>query len=197
MSQDQQTIQQLLSKARSFKKQGQNKKAIAEYRKALQITPENLDALNEMGLTHIHIGEQNEAIIAFDLAISFAPNDTRGHANKVEAYLTLGSFEEANATADTGLELIPDSSELWAKKARALESLLKIDEAIEAYNKALTYDSNNPETWKALALCFDAQENWAAVARSYRIAAGLHEKRGENRDAESCIKFAEMAEKSE
>jgi tetratricopeptide (TPR) repeat protein len=163
----------------------------------LQITPENLDALNEMGRTHIHIGEQNHAIIAFDLAISFAPLDFRGHSNKVEAYLTLGSFEEANAEADSGLEFAPKSAELWSKKAQALESLLKIDEAIEAYNEALKHDSSEPETWKALALCLDAQEKWAAVARAYRIAGGLHQKRGEERDAESCFKFADLAEDSE
>ncbi|MFW9811598.1 MAG: tetratricopeptide repeat protein [Candidatus Thorarchaeota archaeon] len=197
MSQDAQTAEQMLSKARSLKRQGQNKKAIEAYREILIQNPENLDALNEMGLAHIHIGEQSDAIIAFDLAINFAPNDFRAHSNKAEAYITLGSFDEASAAADLGLEYAPDSAELWSKKARALESLLRIDEAIEAYNKSLKYESNNPETWKALALCFDAKENWPAVARSYRIAAGLHKKRGENQDAESCYKFAELAEKSE
>jgi len=43
----------------------------------------------------------------------------------------------------------------------------------------------------------DAQEKWAAVARAYRIAANLHsKKRGEMQDAESCEKFAQMAERS-
>jgi tetratricopeptide (TPR) repeat protein len=150
-----------------------------------------------MGLTHVHIGEQNEAIVAFDLAISISERDPRAHSNKAEAYLTLGSFEEAKIVADEGLTHAPESAELWAQKARALESLLKIDEAIEAYNESIKYDSCNPETWKALALCLDAQENWPAVARAYRIAGGLHQKLGENQDAESCFKFAEMAEKSE
>jgi len=197
MSQDEQTVDQLLTRARLLRQQGENKKAIEAYRNVLQISPDNLDALNEMGLTHIHIGEQNAAIIAFDLAISFAPLDFRGHSNKVEAYLTLASFEDANAEADTGLEFVPKSAELWTKKARALESLLKIDEAIEAYNESLKHDSSQPETWKALALCLDAQEKWAAVARAYRIAGGLHQKRGEKRDAESCFKFADLAEDSE
>lgn len=163
----------------------------------MQLAPDDLDTLNEMGLTHIHIGEQNEALVVFDLAISISAEDYRAHANKAEAYITLGSFEEANATADEGLKYAPMSAELWAKKARALESLLKIDEAIEAYNESIKFDSCNPETWKALALCLDAQENWAAVARAYRIAGGLHQKLGENQDAESCFKFAEMAEKSD
>ena len=135
--------------------------------------------------------------MAFDLAISISELDPRAYSNKAQAYLTLGLFEEASRTADEGLNYAPDSSDLWAKKARALESMLRIDEAVEAYNKAISFDSCDPETWKALALCLDAQENWAAVARAYRIAGGLHQKRGENQDAESCFKFAEMAEKSE
>jgi len=197
MSQDELTFDQRIALARTLRQQGQNKKAIEAYRNALQLSPDDLDALNEMGLTHIHIGEQNEAIVAFDLAISISEDDPRAHSNKAEAYLTLGSFEEAKNIADEGLKHAPENAELWAKKARALESLLRIDEAIEAYNEAIKYDSGNPETWKALALCLDAQENWPAVARAYRIAGGIHQKRGENQDAESCFKFAEMAENAE
>ena len=197
MSQDEQTFDQWIARARTLRQQGQNKKAIDAYRQALQLSPDSLEALNEMGLTHIHIGEQNEAIVAFDLAISISDLDPRAHSNKAEAYLTLGLFEESLKAAEEGLSYAPESAELWSKKARALESLLRIDEAVEAYNKAISFDSCDPETWKALALCLDAQENWAAVARAYRIAGGLHQKRGENQDAESCFKFAEMAEKSE
>ncbi|MHA1493807.1 MAG: tetratricopeptide repeat protein [Candidatus Thorarchaeota archaeon] len=134
--------------------------------------------------------------MAFDLAIDIAPKDFRGHSNKAEAYLTIGEFEAAITVANRGLKEIPESSEIWIKKARALESLLQIEDAVASYNQALLHDSGNPETWKALALCLDAQEKWEAVARAYRIAAGLHSKRGEMQDADSCEKFAQMAERS-
>jgi tetratricopeptide (TPR) repeat protein len=196
MSLDSLTVDELIAKAKSFRQQWQNKLAIETYRKVLEKEPENLDILNEMGLAHIHIGEQSDAIIVFDLAISIAPKDYRGHSNKTEAYLTIGEFEVANTTADAGLKILPNNSELWTKKARSLESLLQIQDAIDAYNEALKHESGNPETWKALALCLDAQEKWAAVARAYRIAAGLHSKRGEMQDADSCEKFAQMAEQS-
>ena len=196
MSLDGFSVEDLISKARSFRQQGMNKKAIDTFRMILAQQPENLEILNEMGLAHIHIGEQSDAIIVFDLAIDIAPKDYRGHSNKTEAYLTLGQFEVANTIADEALKLLPDNAEIWTKKARALESLLQIQDAIDAYNEALKHDSGNPETWKALALCLDAQEKWAAVARAYRIAANLHLKRGEMQDADSCEKFAQMAERT-
>ncbi len=197
MPQEDPSVEQLISKARSLRMQGNNKKAIDTFRQVLQLQPDNTDILNEMGLAHIHIGEQNDSLLAFDLAISIDPKDFRGYSNKAEAYITLGSFEEAEKAATAGLKLISNNADLWIKKARALESLLKIDEAVKAYNEALKHDSDNPNTWKALALCLDAQEKWSAVARAYRIAAGLHEKQGENQDADSCLKFAKMAENSE
>jgi tetratricopeptide (TPR) repeat protein len=196
MSLDGLSVDELISKARTLRQQGQNKKAIEVFRKVLEQEPENLDILNEIGLAHIHIGEQSDAIIVFDLVISIAPNDYRGHSNKAEAYLTIGEFETANTVADASLKVLPKNADIWTKKARALESLLEIEDAIAAYNQALLNDSGNPETWKALALCLDAQEKWAAVARAYRIAAGLHSKRGEMQDADSCEKFAQMAERS-
>ena len=196
MSLDGLSVEELITKARTLRQQGQNKKAIEAFRKVLEQEPENLDILNEIGLAHIHIGEQSDAIIVFDLVISIAPNDYRGYSNKAEAYLTIGEFETANTVADAALKVLPKNADIWTKKARALESLIQIDDAIASYNQALLNDSGNPETWKALALCLDAQEKWAAVARAYRIAAGLHSKRGEMQDADSCEKFAQMAERS-
>jgi len=196
MSAEGQSFDQLISQARLLRQRGENKKAIASYQQALTLNPEAADALNEMGLAHIHIGEQFEAITAFDRAIDIQAHEPTGHSNKVEAYLTVGDFAGALAAAEKGLFAIPESAQLWVKKARALESFLKIPEAIEAYNESLRHDSDNPETWKALALCLDAQEKWSEVARAYRIAAALHRKRGEYRDSESCSKFASMAEKT-
>ncbi len=196
MSSDSQSFEQLLQAARNLRLRGENKKAIDAYRAALQVNPESIEALNEMGLTHIHIGEQIEAILVFDAAIAAKPDDPSPHANKVQAYLTIGSFQEALAAADVGILVAPTSAELHANRARALESLLRIQDAIDSFNESLKYDSDNPETWKALALCLDAQAKWDEVARAYRIAGSLHEKRGERADAESCFKFAEMAENS-
>lgn len=196
MSSGDEAFEQLISKARLLRQQGQNKKAIEAYRAALEQDDSNIDALNEMGLVHIHIGEQPLAIVAFDLAISVSPEDPRAYGNKAEAYLTSGDFDDALDAANEGLRNAGDNAILWTKKARALESMIKIDEAVVAYNEALKLDSENPETWKALALCMDALEMWDEVARAYEIAASLHEKRGENQDAESCMKFAEFARRS-
>ena len=196
MSSGEQSFEQLLSKARFLRQQGQNKKAIETYRQALELDDSNIDALNEMGMVHIHIGEQSLAIVAFDLAISVQPHDPRAYSNKAEAYLTMGSFEDALEVTTEGLKNIKDNAGIWSKRARALESLFKIDEAIVAYNEALKLNSENPEIWKALALCMDALEMWDEVARAYEIAASLHERRGENQDAESCRKFAELAKRS-
>lgn len=196
MSSVDQSFKQLISKARLLKQQGQNKKAIEAYRAALEQDESNIDALNEMGLVHVHIGEQALAIVAFDLAISVAPKDPRAYSNKTEAYLTTANYEEALNTAKEGLKIVDDDALLWTKKARALESMMRIDQAVVAYKEALKLDSENPETWKALALCMDALEMWDEVARAYEIAASLHERRGENQEAESCLKFAEFARRS-
>ncbi|MFW9909007.1 MAG: tetratricopeptide repeat protein [Candidatus Thorarchaeota archaeon] len=196
MSSDGLSFDKLLQEARLLRQSGENKKAIEVYRRALEIKPESIVALNEMGVTHIRIGEQAEAIMVFDTAISIKPDEASSHINKVEAFLTLGSFEEALISADIGLIVAPTNAVLHEKRARALESLLRIPEAVDAFNESIRYDSENPETWKALALCLDAQAKWVEVARAYRIAGSLHQKRGELRDAESCFKFAEMAEKS-
>lgn len=191
------TQDQWLSKARSLRQQGMNKKSIEAFRKVLQLDPNHLDALNEMGLVYIHIGEQTDAIIALDYAIDINPKDYRAYSNKAQAHLSLGAFEDALAAAETGLKYCPQEAELWVKKARALESLFKIQDAVIAYNEALKYDSDNPESWESLALCYDALEQWPAVQRAYRIAASLHLKRGESQDAESCLKFAESAARTE
>jgi superkiller protein 3 len=187
MASDDKSIGQLLDNARLLRQSGEYKKAVQAYRNALQASPESLDALNELGLIHITIGEQPAAIEVFDKA---------AHSNKAEAYLTTGSFDEAFTTAERGIVVIPNDASLWFKKGRALESLLKIDDAIEAFNNALRFNSDDPDIWKALALCLDALQKWSEVSRAYRIAERLHRKHGENQQADYCKRFAEMAEKS-
>ena len=90
---------ELLDKARSLRQQGENQKALEAYRQVIESDNSNLDALNEMGLVHILIGEQALAINAFDLAICIDPNNPRAYSHKAEAYLTLSDFEEALAAA--------------------------------------------------------------------------------------------------
>ena len=132
MSVEGRTYREWLEDARTLRHHGHNKKAIDAFRKALQANPEGLDAINEMGLVHIKIGEQVLATIAFDMAISILVTDPRAHANKAEACLTTGSYEDALAVAEEGIKHNPTDSSLWVKKARSLESQLKIDDAIAA-----------------------------------------------------------------
>ena len=54
MSLDGLSVDELISKARTLRQQGQNKKAIDVFRKVLEKQPENLDILNEMTSSHSH-----------------------------------------------------------------------------------------------------------------------------------------------
>ncbi len=102
-----QTADEWLAQARRLRLQGQNKKAIQAFKKALELDPNNVDALNEMGLTHVMIGEQSEAIAVYDMAIALRPDDPRAYINKAEAYLSTGSFPEAFSAAEEGLARHP------------------------------------------------------------------------------------------
>jgi len=116
-----QSVEEMLSRARILRQKGENKKAIAAYKEVLEAYPDCVDALNEMGLIKIKIGEQDAAIEDFNRAIALRPDDPRAYSNRAEAFLTVGAFEEALDAAKNSL-LDIETDVLWFQNGMKVES---------------------------------------------------------------------------
>ncbi|MFA5525048.1 MAG: tetratricopeptide repeat protein [Tissierellales bacterium] len=87
-----------------YRQLGMYKEAIDELEIVLDFVPEQVEALNELGLCQAFIGHYNEAISNFTKAIELKPKDFEIRCNRGMAYLQIKDIENAEKDINTAYE---------------------------------------------------------------------------------------------
>ena len=116
---------------------GQVDEAIAHYRKALEIKPDDVEAHTNLGNALAGSGQFEEAIAHYRKALEIKPDFAEIHANLGNALAGSGQFEEAIAHYRKALEIKPDFAEIHANLGNALAGSGRLDETLTHYQKAL------------------------------------------------------------
>jgi len=123
----------------------------AEYhvREAIKLKSDYSNAYNYLGTIYYRQGRMEEAIQAFEKALSnllyMAPQDAQRNLGRV--YLDLKQYHEAIIHLKEAIRLVPDFVPALNDLGKAYEGLKMYGEARRAYEKALEY---NPEYVGAL-----------------------------------------------
>jgi type IV pilus assembly protein PilF len=123
----------------------------AEYhaREAIKLKPDYSNAYNYLGTIYYRQGRMEEAIEAFEKALSnllyMSPQDAQRNLGGV--YLALKQYHEAIIHLKEAIRLVPDFVPALNDLGKAYEGLKMYGEARRAYEKALEY---NPEYVGAL-----------------------------------------------
>ncbi len=84
-----------------YRQIGMHEEAIAEFETVLDFVPEQVDALNELGLCLAYLGNYDEAISKFAKAIELRPKDHEIRCNRGMAYLQIGDIHNAEKDINT------------------------------------------------------------------------------------------------
>lgn len=87
-------------------RQGRQQEAIENYRKVLELTPENIIAINNLGASYLFRGEYKPAIEYFEKALLLSPSST-AFSNLAAAHYYLGEFEKAIEYYQEAIKLSP------------------------------------------------------------------------------------------
>jgi len=117
----------------------QNKpdKAIALFRKALDIAPGFAEAHNNLGLALFAMGNAKDAIAEFRGALEIDPDYGEARNNLGSGLCAMGNLDEAIVQFHKALRLIPNSAPACYNLASALARKGNLEEAIAQYRKAL------------------------------------------------------------
>jgi serine/threonine-protein kinase len=85
--------------------------AEAEYRRALELQPQNPTATNGLGLLISQLGRQNEALALGQRAITLEPLRSGSHRNLAIYLIPLGRYDEAEAAVGKAIELQPQGAQ--------------------------------------------------------------------------------------
>ena len=126
--------------------------AIAHYRKALEIKPDNAEAHDNLGIALAGRGQVDEAIAHYRKALEIKPDFAEAHNNLGIALAGRGQLDEAIAQYRKALEIKPDFAEAHHNLGAALAGRGQLDEAIAHYRKALEIKPDYAEAHNNLGI---------------------------------------------
>jgi Tfp pilus assembly protein PilF len=118
---------------------GRLPQAMESFREALKLNSQFPDAHNNLGVTLAQSGKPQEAIAAFEKALSFPAYNSPEivHQNLGETYYTLGRYQEAAKALNTALRLNADMAITYYTLGLVYERQMRQQDALAAYNSAV------------------------------------------------------------
>jgi tetratricopeptide (TPR) repeat protein len=113
-----------------------------DFKNALELDPNLLDAIYNLGLATSYLGEYDEAILNFNKIIYEFPEDARAFNQRAMAYMELKNYNEAFTDFARNILLNPDSNAFYSR-GYALLSINYYKEAQADFYKAVQLDKNN------------------------------------------------------
>jgi Flp pilus assembly protein TadD len=128
--------QLLILRAESYRKTGENEKALADINKFLDFYPENISALSLAGKTEAADGDNLKALDYFSQNLKLHPNDAECYVDRANSFFVSKSWEWAIKDYSMSLDLKPGNSEVWLNKGISLLNAGKADDACHDFRRS-------------------------------------------------------------
>lgn len=135
-------IKRLLVEALNHFNKGKFQQAKKIYLELINLTSEEIDAFNNLGMIEVQHGNLLEAISFFNKSISTNPNQSGILFYLGNCYLGLSKFSDAILSYDAAIKLDPSFAEAHNNLGNALQELDRLDDALAAYSRAIALNPN-------------------------------------------------------
>jgi predicted O-linked N-acetylglucosamine transferase (SPINDLY family) len=126
-----------LAEADKARQDGRLADAERLYEDALKQNPHNFEALHQLGVVNLRLGNNGRGADYITRALHADPNSAPAHSNLGFALCLLNRPAEALAHFDRAIALKPDYAEAHNNRAHALFALRKPEDALVSANRAL------------------------------------------------------------
>ena len=133
-------LYKLMEQARHFEEQGDADQALATWKEALALAPNDPQVQNSLGMAYFIHGDVTEALEHLRQAISINPQFAEGHYNLGMSLLHLGHPEQALSELEADVELEPRHASGEEAAAVANDELGNSSEALNHWRKALAIE---------------------------------------------------------
>jgi tetratricopeptide (TPR) repeat protein len=135
----------IIENAWALAERGRYDASVTEWKKALQLNPDDAKAHNNLGRVLAAKGDIDEAVEHWQRALQLNPDYAEAHNNLGTALVRKGRFDEAIAHFRTVLETNPESPEVHNNLGRALAERGKLGEALKHWRKAVALNPASAE----------------------------------------------------
>jgi tetratricopeptide (TPR) repeat protein len=123
-----------------------------EFKRALELAPDMVEAYNNLALVLSETGKNEEAAVCFQRAIKLSPAFAEALNNLGCLYERMGEHARAVETFQAALSKRADYASAYANLGTAFHALNKLDEAAKAWERSLALDPTNEKIKKKLSL---------------------------------------------
>jgi len=118
-------------------KSGKNEEALAEFNRAIELDPNNAQALYGRGLLYQGEKQHELAIGDFTAANGLKPQQVEPLLGRAVSYLAVDKVREAAADLDEAAQADPQNAQIWITRGQAYERLGDKPKAAESYGRAV------------------------------------------------------------
>jgi tetratricopeptide (TPR) repeat protein len=122
----------------------QHQEAISSYQKALELTPNHLYALNNLGYSLAAIDDNEEALSFFEKVISISPQFAPAYSNRGWVKMKIGMLEDGLQDVNYSLQLNPTDAESYRNLGFYHMEKGEFADAIELFQKAKEMEEDIP-----------------------------------------------------
>jgi tetratricopeptide (TPR) repeat protein len=125
---------------------GRHAEAVASYEQALELKPDDAEALNNLAVALHLLGRHAAALETVERALTLRPGYAKALHNRGNALLALKRPDEALASYGKAYAIAPDPA--WMLHfGHALQALERHEEALASYDKAIAHDPRRAEAY--------------------------------------------------
>lgn len=147
--------------------------AIASFRQALCMNPNDANAHFNLGNAHCQQGALEEAVASYRAAIACQPGYADAHRNLGNALKAQGKLEQAISAYRQALAIKPEYAEAHANLGAALLAHGEPDAALACYRQAIAQKPEYAEAHNNLGVALKRQGDLAQAGQCYRRAIAL------------------------
>ena len=126
-----------------YQQNGEFEKAVAEFKKALELNPNFPSALNNLGVCYGQLRRYREAEASFRSALALNPRDVYAMNNLAIMFMEIGQFDRAVDFGEQAVTVEPNYSNGHLTLGSIYATLGRLDDAEREFNKTLEIDPSN------------------------------------------------------
>ncbi len=159
--------------ALAFQSLGRLNEAVIQYREAIRLKPDYIDAYNNLGNALLQTGAPAEAIATYERIIALRPT-AEAHCNLANVFARSGRLDDAVTHFRRALALKPDFVAAHNNLASALTGLGRPDEALLHFQKAIALDPKLVEAYVNVGNILLAQGKQAEAVAQFQRALAIN-----------------------
>ncbi|HJQ71532.1 MAG TPA: tetratricopeptide repeat protein [Blastocatellia bacterium] len=138
----------------SYYNRGEYEKAIAAYKRAIEIDRDSTEIYFHLGMAYSSLGKYKEAVEAYTRAVRIKPDYAAAHYNLGHAYSNLNRHEKAVKAFRQSIRYEPDNVEAYVALANAYFDSGNQERAFDTFEAAINRWPDNPYAYYRLGLVY-------------------------------------------